>query len=73
MTRDRPAIRQPIPIADDPVFRKSVSNPFVATSLEAHLRAHQVSRVVVAGLTTQHCVSSTCRSASDLGFADTPS
>jgi nicotinamidase-related amidase len=56
------------PRADEPLFRKSVASAFAGTALEAHLRALGVRRVVVAGLTTEHCVSSTGRMASDLGF-----
>jgi nicotinamidase-related amidase len=56
------------PLPDEPVFQKQVNSAFVGTTLEAHLRAHGVRRVVVAGLTTEHCISSTCRTAADLGF-----
>ena len=57
------------PVAGEPLFRKHVSNAFAGTGLEAHLRRAGVEQVVVMGLTTDHCVSSTARSASDLGFA----
>ncbi|HEU4700240.1 MAG TPA: cysteine hydrolase family protein [Gemmatimonadales bacterium] len=60
-----PAVR---PLEGEPLFRKSVANAFTGTGLEAHLRALDVRRVVVAGLTTEHCVSSTARVAADLGF-----
>jgi nicotinamidase-related amidase len=60
-----PAVR---PLAGEPLFRKSVANAFTGTALEAHLRALGVRRVVIAGLTTEHCVSSTARVAADLGF-----
>ena len=56
------------PLPDEPVFQKSVSSAFVDTTLEAYLRAHGVRRLVLAGLTTEHCVSSTSRTAADLGF-----
>ena len=56
------------PRADEPLFQKRVASPFAASTLEAHLRALGVRRLVVAGLTTEHCVSSACRAASDLGF-----
>ena len=56
------------PGADEPLFQKRSSSPFVDTPIEAYLREHEIRRIVVAGLTTEHCVSSTCRAASDRGF-----
>ena len=56
------------PLPGEAVFRKSVANPFLGTPLEGHLRRHGIGQVVVAGLTTEHCVSSTARAAADLGF-----
>ncbi|MBL8132440.1 MAG: cysteine hydrolase [Anaerolineae bacterium] len=56
------------PQGDEPVIQKQVSNAFVGTELEARLRRAGVRAVIVVGLTTEHCVSSTARMASDLGF-----
>ena len=56
------------PCAGEVEFTKSVNSAFVGTGLEAWLRANDVGRLVIAGLTTDHCVSATTRSASDLGF-----
>jgi nicotinamidase-related amidase len=56
------------PAGDEPVIQKSVSNGFIGTELEQRLRAAGVDAVVVVGLTIEHCVSSTARVASDLGF-----
>ncbi len=56
------------PRVGEPVFQKSVNSAFVGTALEAHLRSHGVDTLVLAGLTTDHCVSATARTASDLGF-----
>jgi nicotinamidase-related amidase len=47
------------PHAGEPVFSKHTSSAFVGTDLEEHLRAAQVDRLVIAGLVTNHCVSST--------------
>jgi nicotinamidase-related amidase len=51
------------------IFGKGVNSAFIGTTLEAHLRAHGISEVVIAGLTTDHCVSTTTRMAGNLGFA----
>ena len=59
------------PQGDEPLIEKQVSNGFVGTDLEARLRAAGVDSLVVIGLTVEHCVSSTARMASDLGFKTT--
>lgn len=56
------------PIPGEPLIRKTVNSAFVGTDLESQLRAQGIDAVVVTGTTTDHCVSSTARSASDLGF-----
>lgn len=50
-------------------FVKSVNSGFIGTTLEAELRAAGIETVVVFGLTTPHCVSTTARMAGNLGFS----
>jgi nicotinamidase-related amidase len=56
------------PLPGEPVVDKRTNNAFVNTGLEERLRADGTEQVVVAGLTTDHCCSTTARMASDLGF-----
>lgn len=56
------------PMVGEPVYIKQVNSAFIGTRLEQDLREAGVGTVVVAGLTTNHCVSTTVRMASNLGF-----
>lgn len=56
------------PLPGEPVIRKQVNSAFIGTDLETRLRALNIETVVIAGLTTAHCVSTTTRMAGNLGF-----
>jgi len=47
---------------------KRVNSSFIGTSLETDLRSLGVRHLTVAGLTTNHCVSTTVRMAGNFGF-----
>jgi nicotinamidase-related amidase len=59
---------RPLEGSNEVVFSKHVNSAFIGTGLEAHLRSHSIRRLVIAGLTTNHCVSTTTRMAGNLGF-----
>jgi len=56
------------PLEGEPQFVKSVNSGFIGTDLEARLRAAGIGKIIVFGLTTPHCVSTTVRMAANLGF-----
>jgi len=56
------------PRGDELVIQKHVNNAFIGTDLEERLRTQDIDTLVITGLTTDHCVSTTARMAGDLGF-----
>jgi len=56
------------PIEGEPVFKKTVNSAFIGTELESYLRENGMEHIVIVGLTTDHCVSTTTRMAGNLGF-----
>ena len=50
------------------VIVKHVNSGFIGTDLEAQLRARNIETLVIAGITTNHCVETTTRMAGNLGF-----
>ncbi len=56
------------PRAGETMIVKNVNSCFIGTDLEALIRAKNVNDLVICGLTTNHCVSTTTRMAGNLGF-----
>jgi len=59
------------PLPTETIINKSVNAAFIGTDLEARLRAGAITDLVICGLTTPHCVSTTTRMAANLGFGVT--
>ena len=59
------------PIAGEPHYIKHENSAFVGTSLEKDLKESGATQLVICGLTTEHCVSTSTRMAANLGFGVT--
>jgi nicotinamidase-related amidase len=57
------------PRSGEAIIEKSVNSCFIGTTLDADLRVSGIGGLVLAGLTTNHCVSTTARMAGNLGYA----
>jgi nicotinamidase-related amidase len=56
------------PISGEPVLTKRVNSCFIGTPLEEQLRKQGIESLIICGLTTDHCVSTTARMGANLGF-----
>jgi nicotinamidase-related amidase len=56
------------PIEGEPIIKKNVNSAFIGTDLQAQLDYAKITTLVIAGLTTDHCISTTTRMAGNLGY-----
>ncbi|MEJ8549652.1 cysteine hydrolase family protein [Bacillus velezensis] len=56
------------PMEKEVIITKKVNSSFIGTNLEELLKANDITTVVITGLTTPHCVSTTTRMSGNLGF-----
>ena len=57
------------PLNDEPIIEKNVNSAFIGTNLKELLENAGIKKLVIAGLTTEHCISTSVRMAGNLGFA----
>ena len=56
------------PLKTEPIIEKNVNSAFIGTNLKNQLDQLSINKLILVGLTTDHCVSTTARMASNLGF-----
>lgn len=59
-------LTQPLP--HENVIRKQVNSAFIGTTLHTQLQQQGIQKLVIVGLTTHHCISTTARMAGNLGY-----
>jgi nicotinamidase-related amidase len=57
-----------MPLKCEHIEEKTVNSAFIGNKLEQHLRKNGFDTLVIVGLTTDHCVSTSARMAGNLGF-----
>ncbi len=56
------------PLEDEVCIKKSVNSAFIGTNLKQELDDISIKQLVIVGLTTDHCVSTTTRMAGNYGY-----
>lgn len=56
------------PLSGETVIKKSVNSSFIGTDLKEQLDAAKIDTLVIVGLTSEHCVSTTARMAGNFGY-----
>jgi nicotinamidase-related amidase len=57
-----------MPVPGETILKKSVNSAFIGTDLKERLEKDGIQKVVIAGLTTDHCVSTSIRMSGNFGF-----
>ena len=57
------------PFGDESVVSKSVNSAFIGTDLDLRLRRYHASKLVMFGMTTDQCVSTTVRTGANMGWS----
>lgn len=57
-----------VPLENEMQFEKTVNSAFIGTNLEDYLKEKEIRTLIIVGMTTDHCISTTVRMASNLGF-----
>jgi nicotinamidase-related amidase len=57
-----------LPQGGEPIIQKRVNSAFIGTDLNERLQREGITTLLIAGLTTNHCVETTTRMAGNLGF-----
>lgn len=56
------------PMNGEAIIKKNVNSAFIGTTLKAQLDNAKIKKLVIVGLTTDHCVSTTTRMAGNFGY-----
>ena len=56
------------PMNHEPVIKKNVNSAFIGTNLKELLQRARITKLVIVGLTTDHCISTSARMGGNLGF-----
>lgn len=56
------------PKEGEPVITKTVNSAFIGTDLKELIDQHNIKTLIIVGLTTNHCVSTTARMAGNYGY-----
>jgi len=57
-----------MPLDHEVIIKKNVNSAFIGTDLKEQLDRAGIKKLIIAGLTTDHCVSTTTRMAGNLGY-----
>jgi len=60
-----------MPFTGELIIKKNVNSAFIGTDLKERLDNASITKLVIVGLTTDHCVSTTTRMAGNFGFDTT--